>query len=400
MTIITTDWKCDPESSPFEVVERKGVGHPDTLADGIAELGSVLFSQYCLSEFGAVLHHNLDKVAVIGGWARFSWTDGHYERPLRVVFGGRASSALGSRQIPVREILEEAASQYLSYALPGYRNMPVEFVHLTRDSSKRPYWFRPRDLDDLPELRRPRANDTAFLIGNSPRTRAETIALLFEAELRKNEWAGSDIKVLVVRREDSYKITACVPILVGHAKGPADYMAALAAAHAQLLSRARTLLPSSEIDLVLNSSQAHLLAHDEANAGYVNMSGSATDYGEDGMVGRGNGRGGLIVPQRMHGNEVLFGKNPTYHVGKVVGYFVDEIATRLSSLGVAVECAMTTRNGCALSTPATCAIRVSGDVDRDMAEGIVADVMGADDRIDAIVKGRRYVPSIAHAGYG
>jgi S-adenosylmethionine synthetase len=38
-----------------EVVERKGSGHPDTLADGVAEAISRAYSRYCLDAFGAIL---------------------------------------------------------------------------------------------------------------------------------------------------------------------------------------------------------------------------------------------------------------------------------------------------------------------------------------------------------
>lgn len=39
---------------PFEVVERKGIGHPDTLADGISEAISRSLSKFYLDEFGQI----------------------------------------------------------------------------------------------------------------------------------------------------------------------------------------------------------------------------------------------------------------------------------------------------------------------------------------------------------
>ncbi len=50
-----------------EIVERKGLGHPDTLADGLAESISNAFSQLTMKKFGAVLHHNVDKLMIGGG---------------------------------------------------------------------------------------------------------------------------------------------------------------------------------------------------------------------------------------------------------------------------------------------------------------------------------------------
>jgi S-adenosylmethionine synthetase len=52
------------------IVERKGWGHPDTLADHLAERLSRTYGRYTLAEFGAVLHHNFDKLGLLGGPAR------------------------------------------------------------------------------------------------------------------------------------------------------------------------------------------------------------------------------------------------------------------------------------------------------------------------------------------
>ncbi|MBY0560081.1 methionine adenosyltransferase [Hyphomicrobium sp.] len=48
----------------FEVVERKGRGHPDTICDLLAEHVSYDLGQFYLRECGRVLHYN---VGAIGG---------------------------------------------------------------------------------------------------------------------------------------------------------------------------------------------------------------------------------------------------------------------------------------------------------------------------------------------
>ena len=50
-----------------ELVERKGIGHPDSVSDGIAEAVSRALSKYYLKEYGKILHHNTDQVEVVGG---------------------------------------------------------------------------------------------------------------------------------------------------------------------------------------------------------------------------------------------------------------------------------------------------------------------------------------------
>lgn len=44
----------------FAVLEKKGIGHPDTLAYGISESISRSLSKYYLDGFGQILRHNVD----------------------------------------------------------------------------------------------------------------------------------------------------------------------------------------------------------------------------------------------------------------------------------------------------------------------------------------------------
>ena len=50
-----------------EVVERKGLGHPDTICDHLSEELSRALARYYLDNFGSVLHHNVDKSLLVGG---------------------------------------------------------------------------------------------------------------------------------------------------------------------------------------------------------------------------------------------------------------------------------------------------------------------------------------------
>jgi S-adenosylmethionine synthetase len=45
--MITVRREPGPGSAPAEIVERKGLGHPGTLADALAERLSVAYSRYC-----------------------------------------------------------------------------------------------------------------------------------------------------------------------------------------------------------------------------------------------------------------------------------------------------------------------------------------------------------------
>ena len=54
------------EEQTVEIVERKGRGHPDYIADAISEEVSHALSLYYLEHFGVILHHNVDKSLVVG----------------------------------------------------------------------------------------------------------------------------------------------------------------------------------------------------------------------------------------------------------------------------------------------------------------------------------------------
>jgi S-adenosylmethionine synthetase len=54
------------EKQEIERVERKGVGHPDSMADGFAEAVSRALCNEYIKKCGTVLHHNTDQVEVSG----------------------------------------------------------------------------------------------------------------------------------------------------------------------------------------------------------------------------------------------------------------------------------------------------------------------------------------------
>ena len=77
------------------------MGHPDTLSDALAETLSVNYSNYTLQKYGAVLHHNFDKVGLLGGASHVVFGKGFLTKPIRVLLNGRASTKFGNEGIPV-----------------------------------------------------------------------------------------------------------------------------------------------------------------------------------------------------------------------------------------------------------------------------------------------------------
>jgi S-adenosylmethionine synthetase len=382
-----------PHELATEVVERKGAGHPDTLADGIAELASIRYSRHCLEAAGAVLHHNLDKVAVLGGRAVFTDAGGGYDRPVRVVFGGRISASFAGAPLPVREILEQAAIDHLRACLPGFGQIRLEFRHETTDSSKFPHWFAPRSLADLPERPRAFSNDTAYLVGSSPRTTTEIAVLLAEAWFRRLSWAGSDIKALAVRRGEDLAVTVCVPAIAGHLATAAGFDDAVRDAASELAGQLSSRLPG-RVTVTCNTRGSR---SGPLSGQYFTLSGSAIDYGEDGLVGRGNARTGVFSGAHLAGNEATFGKNPAYHVGKVGGWLADTAARAVAAQFGPSRVALLWHNGAPYDRPASIEVTTSQDAPPRGAEDLVRAALARTDWLEDLLSGR-YLPKVEPAG--
>jgi S-adenosylmethionine synthetase len=92
-----------PAVLPLEIAERKGLGHPDTICDALAESVSVALSRFYLERFGAILHHNVDKALLWGGVARPAFGGGEVLEPIELYLAGRATAAVKDVLVPAQE---------------------------------------------------------------------------------------------------------------------------------------------------------------------------------------------------------------------------------------------------------------------------------------------------------
>jgi S-adenosylmethionine synthetase len=104
----------DPAARTFELVERKGLGHPDTICDALAEAASRALCRWYLDRFGFILHHNLDKVLLVTGSARPAFGGGSIDTPIEIYLAGRASMAYRGVTVPIGEIVVEACRGWLT----------------------------------------------------------------------------------------------------------------------------------------------------------------------------------------------------------------------------------------------------------------------------------------------
>jgi S-adenosylmethionine synthetase len=328
---ISVDQQPSPADAPIEVVERKGLGHPDTLADALAERMSVAYSRYCMQDFGAVLHHNLDKLYLRGGHCRTGLGVFEMTAPVTLLIGGRVSTSFGGQPIEHRDLFEQVARDYLATILPGFDHASwLQIEHATTDRSRFPVWFHPRDHGDLPELSSPAASDTVAVTGWWPHTPTERLTLALERHLNqegrgpRDLCLGQDIKVMAIRRDRHVDVTVNVAVHPLAAPDADTYDDILAGLHAELDAiTVQTLGGALNHRLRLNSGDANPY---RGKRHYLLGTGSCLELGEEGFVGRGNTASGYIPIHRPKSAEAAFGKNPTYHAGKVYALHAEALA--------------------------------------------------------------------------
>jgi len=110
-----------------EMVERKGKGHPDSVADECAEACSRALTSYYLENFNRYFHHNVDKAAYVAGQAAPEFGGGIILQPQEFEIIGRAidTAVVAGKliPIPVRTICREAIHDVFRYT---FRNLDVD----------------------------------------------------------------------------------------------------------------------------------------------------------------------------------------------------------------------------------------------------------------------------------
>src|SRR5579864_2574637 len=101
------------ENQAVELVERKGIGHPDSIADGISESVSRALSRMYLDEYGRILHHNTDETQVVGGASEPKFGGGKVTSPIYILLVGRATTEVNGEKLPFRQVAIDAAKKYV-----------------------------------------------------------------------------------------------------------------------------------------------------------------------------------------------------------------------------------------------------------------------------------------------
>ena len=373
--------------SDMEVIERKGAGHPDSLSDGLAEALSVAYAKYTYEKFGAVLHHNFDKVGLLGGRSEADFGRGRMTSPVRVLVNGRASHRFGDTELPVRELVEETARRFLGTRLPridplrdltflwnlSEGSSPGQVGSGSPEDSCRRHWFSPRDLTDLRELSHLVCNDTSIGCAYAPLSPLEQFVLNVDEALGQagHTWLGTDMKVLAVRTGRAVDLTVCLPQIADAVPGLDAYLANVDTAREKILDLAGTALPGHDVELHTNTRDDPAVPEL-----YLTATGSSIESGDEGLVGRGNRANGLIATTRPYTMEGVCGKNPVYHTGKIYTVAAQRIADELARrCGTAFQVWVVGQAGRDLGDPWQVTVAHRGAVDPAVVRDAVESVM-------------------------
>ena len=312
--------QAQAQISSFEMVERKGIGHPDTICDCIAEEVSIALSKYYMEQFGGILHHNVDKALLIGGSSQTAYRGGKILDPIELILAGRATTEVKGKKIPLNEIAEEASKNWLKKNIRFLdTDKNINIITKIRKGSN--------DLVDLfkrfKEGQVPLANDSSFGVAYYPYSLLQKNVLEIELLLnsksikQKFPFVGEDIKVMGINTPAGIYFTIAIAIIDLFISNIADYQQKITAVK-NFVSTSFNIDPKL---IEINTADNY-----QTESIYLTVSGTSAEAGDDGEVGRGNRINGLITPYHPMSLEAVAGKNPISHIGKIYNHFAFDLS--------------------------------------------------------------------------
>jgi len=302
------------DNNLFELSEIKGLGHPDTLSDSLAALISLLYSNYCIKKYGKILHHNIDKVSIAGGVSNPVFNGGEIIEPAKVLFIGRAIRSVENEEIPLKELAMKSVKRVSLNNVGEKFNPDFSIEYVKRGSIDL--------IKNYVENNVPRANDTSFGTAWYPLSKLENTIINVEEflqRLRKTEkFLGTDIKVMGRRKNDNIILNIAVAFISEYVNNMQEY---------NYLKKRLVSIISKEFNIP--EQNIFLNTADTKEQGYLTITGTSAECGDDGQVGRGNRGNGVISPGRPMTLEAIGGKNPNRHVGNFYNVWAYRIAKNL-----------------------------------------------------------------------
>jgi len=315
------------ETQPLEIVERKGLGHPDTIMDSMVDALSVALNQEYLRKWNTILHYNVDKGLLAAGSSKPAFNGGIIEKPMRMFFGDRATTCVDGDCIDLDSILKETTKNWIKKNLRFVD--PEEHIVIQNDIER-----SSGNLSDI--FRRGGAflgaNDTSACVGFAPMTRTEKVVLETEHFLNSPSFkksypeTGEDIKVMARRVKDSTDLTISIAFVDRFIDSEVGYFRKKEEVKGAIEAFLRERGDLKDFTVTINNLDATGRGVDGL---YLTVLGTSAESGDSGQVGRGNRVNGLFSLNRPLSSEASSGKNPVSHVGKIYNAMAFRVAEHL-----------------------------------------------------------------------
>jgi S-adenosylmethionine synthetase len=313
------------EQQRVEIVERKGLGHPDSICDAVMDKVSVRLCREYLEKVGSILHHNADKSLLVAGDVEPNFGGGKVKEPMLLILGDRAANKADNISIPVKELAIQATKEWIS----GNLRFVDPEKHVRYQVELKP--GSPELVDIFKRKGKVLgANDTSAAIGYAPMTRLEKIVLKTEqyanSPLFKKKFpeSGEDIKVMGLRKNGDLNLTISMAFVDRYVKDEKDYFRKKSEILEDLQMFVKTNVTFNKVSVDLNT----LDAPGRGVGGvYLTVLGTSAESADSGEVGRGNRVNGVIPLNRPTCSEAAAGKNPVSHVGKIYNLLTHRIAS-------------------------------------------------------------------------
>ena len=312
------------EEQKLEIVERKGLGHPDYICDAVMDRISVSLSREYLRKFGAIMHHNVDKSLLVAGSTELCFGGGTVKEPMLLIVGDRATFEVDGETIDVKDIALKAAKEWFREKLRFVD--PEEHVRYQIE-------LKPGSPELVDIFRRKGrvlgANDTSAAVGYAPLSRTEKTVLCLEKYLNSTEFkrrfpeTGEDIKVMGLRKNNHLHVTVSMAFVDRYIQSEREYFRRKEEVYEEILRFLRENTDFEQVSLGLNTLD---IEGRGINGVYLTVLGTSAESGDSGQVGRGNRVNGVIPLNRPVCSEAAAGKNPVSHVGKIYNLLTHRIA--------------------------------------------------------------------------
>ena len=385
----------------IEIVERKGIGHPDSVSDALAETVSRALCKMYKKEVGTVLHHNTDETQIAAGKAAPRFGGGTIIDPTYILLVGRATTDVTVnkvlKELPCKPTALKAAREYMRKTFP---NVDVD-ADIIMDAR---LGMGSDDLTGVYKTSGVLANDTSFGVGYAPYSITDRLVLETEELINSKKFksvlpeTGQDVKVMGSRVGNKITMTIACAMVDRYIPDKTHYKAAIEDMYNRVNENALNIIDKSgeklKFKLDINTGDNY-----KNNVYYLTVTGLSQEMGDDGSVGRGNRCNGLITPYRPMSMEATSGKNPITHIGKlynIMSKLIAEDVAKKVSPEVEVRVRILSQIGKPVSEPLNCNVQLVSATEnkklakwKQEAESIATDWLDNVDKVtDLIINGK------------